>query len=32
MTNWSGKPDIHSPDVIASNGKLHERALAILKE
>ncbi len=32
MTAWDNKPDIHRPDVIASNGKLHEAVLAILHE
>ena len=31
FTNWKGERDIHCPDVIASNGKLHETALAILQ-
>ncbi|HLW65035.1 MAG TPA: inositol monophosphatase family protein [Gemmataceae bacterium] len=31
FTNWKGERDIHSPDVIASNGKLHDVALAILQ-
>lgn len=30
MTAWDGKPDIHRPDVIASNGKLHDAVLAVL--
>jgi histidinol-phosphatase len=30
MTAWDGKPDIFRPDVIASNGRLHDAALAIL--
>ncbi|HYT91722.1 MAG TPA: inositol monophosphatase family protein [Gemmataceae bacterium] len=30
MTAWDGKPDIHRPDVIASNGKLHDTILAFL--
>jgi fructose-1,6-bisphosphatase/inositol monophosphatase family enzyme len=32
MTDWTGKPDIFRPDVIASNGRLHETALRILNE
>ncbi|HYV37234.1 MAG TPA: inositol monophosphatase family protein [Gemmataceae bacterium] len=28
---WDGRPDIHRPDVLASNGKLHEAALHILQ-
>ena len=31
FSDWSGKPSIHSPDVLVSNGKLHEEALAILR-
>lgn len=30
MTAWSGKFDLHAPDVVASNGKLHDEVLAIL--
>jgi histidinol-phosphatase len=30
FTNWAGTPTIHSPDVVASNGKLHTTTLAIL--
>ncbi|MCI0683613.1 MAG: histidinol phosphate phosphatase [Gemmataceae bacterium] len=30
MTAWDGKPDIDRPDVLASNGLLHDAALAIL--
>jgi histidinol-phosphatase len=30
MTAWDGKPDIHRPDVIATNGKLHDTVLAFL--
>lgn len=32
MTNWAGVRDINSPDVIATNGKLHQRVLEILKD
>jgi histidinol-phosphatase len=32
FTNWADEPDIHSPDVIASNGKLHAEALDILRK
>ncbi len=32
MTAWDGKIDIEKPDVLASNGLLHEAALRILKE
>jgi len=31
LTNWSNEPTIHRPDVIASNGKVHEEALAVLE-
>lgn len=30
MTDWTGKRTIHRPDVIASNGKVHESAIQIL--
>jgi histidinol-phosphatase len=30
MTSWDGTPDIWRPDVIASNGRLHDAALAVL--
>ena len=30
ITAWDGKPDIDRPDVVASNGLLHDAALAIL--
>jgi histidinol-phosphatase len=30
MTDWDGKRDVFRPDVIASNGKLHDMTLAIL--
>jgi histidinol-phosphatase len=30
FTNWDGGSSIHKPDVIASNGKLHDEALRIL--
>jgi histidinol-phosphatase len=30
FTDWSGKVTIHSPDVLISNGKLHDEVLAIL--
>jgi histidinol-phosphatase len=32
MTTWEGKVDLHAPDVIASNGKLHAQVLAIVNE
>ena len=31
FSNWSGAANIHSPDVLVSNGKLHDEALAILR-
>lgn len=31
-TDWDGKPTIHRPDVLASNGKLHDEALALLRK
>lgn len=30
MTDWQGQPDIHHPDVVASNGLLHDKVLQIL--
>ncbi len=30
FSNWDGKIDLYAPDVIASNGKLHDEVLAIL--
>jgi histidinol-phosphatase len=30
FTDWSGTPNIHRPDVIATNGKQHREVLAIL--
>jgi histidinol-phosphatase len=30
FTDWSGTPTIHTPDVIASNGKIHDDVRAIL--
>ena len=32
MTDWDGVPNVHRPDVIASNSRLHERALAVLRK
>ena len=32
FTDWDGTPTIHRPDVLASNGKVHAAALALLKE
>jgi histidinol-phosphatase len=31
FSDWSGRPSIHSPDVLISNGQLHDEALAILQ-
>jgi histidinol-phosphatase len=31
FSDWSGQPSIHTPDVLVSNGKLHDEALAILR-
>jgi histidinol-phosphatase len=31
FSDWGGRTTIHSPDVLVSNGKLHEDALAILR-
>jgi histidinol-phosphatase len=30
FTDWQGRPTIHQPDVLASNGRLHDEALRIL--
>jgi histidinol-phosphatase len=32
FTDWSGMPTIYRPDVLASNGKVHREALAILNK
>jgi histidinol-phosphatase len=32
FTDWNGKPTIHTPDCVASNGLLHDAVLAILRE
>jgi histidinol-phosphatase len=29
-SDWDGKPDVYRPDVLVSNGKLHDEALRIL--
>lgn len=29
-SDWTGRPDIHRPDVLVSNGKLHQTVLAML--
>jgi histidinol-phosphatase len=31
FSDWNGRRTIHSPDVLISNGKLHEEVLAILR-
>jgi histidinol-phosphatase len=31
FTDWTGTPTIHTPDVIASNGRVHDAVLAILR-
>lgn len=31
FTDWDGNPTIYRPDILASNGKLHEEALALLR-
>jgi histidinol-phosphatase len=31
FTDWDGNPTIHRPDVLASNGRLHEEARRIMK-
>jgi histidinol-phosphatase len=31
FSDWDGTPSIHRPDVLVSNGKLHEEALRILR-
>ena len=31
FSDWEGNPSIHRPDVIASNGKVHEAALGLLR-
>jgi histidinol-phosphatase len=30
FTDWSGTPTIHTPDVLATNGKVHAETLAVL--
>ena len=30
-SDWDGRPDIRRPDVVVSNGKVHEAALAVLR-
>ena len=31
FTDWTGTPTIHTPDVLATNGTLHDEVLAILR-
>jgi histidinol-phosphatase len=31
FSDWDGTPSIHKPDVIVSNGKLHDQVLSILR-
>jgi histidinol-phosphatase len=31
FSDWSGQPNIHRPDVLVSNARLHDEALAILQ-
>jgi histidinol-phosphatase len=31
-SDWDGNPDVHRPDVVVSNGRLHEAALRELRE
>jgi histidinol-phosphatase len=31
FTDWNGTPTIHTPDVVASNGRVHDAVLAILR-
>jgi histidinol-phosphatase len=30
FSDWDGRPDVHRPDVLVSNGRLHDTALRIL--
>jgi histidinol-phosphatase len=32
LTDWQGRPNIHHPDVVASNGRLHEQVLRLLAQ
>lgn len=32
FTDWAGTPTIHTPDVLATNGKLHADVLAVLRQ
>jgi histidinol-phosphatase len=32
FSNWDGGADIHRPDVVISNGKVHEEVLAVLRD
>ncbi len=31
FSDWDGNPDVHRPDVLATNGKLHDPTLAVLR-
>ena len=31
FTDWTGTPTIHTPDVLATNGKLHQQVLTVLR-
>ena len=31
FTDWNNTPTIHTPDVVASNGRVHDEVLAILR-
>jgi histidinol-phosphatase len=31
FSDWDGQPDVHRPDIVVSNGKLHEATLAALR-
>jgi histidinol-phosphatase len=31
FTDWNGRPTIHTPDCVASNGRTHDAVLAILR-
>jgi histidinol-phosphatase len=32
FSNWNGGFDLYAPDVIASNGKLHARAIEVMSK
>jgi histidinol-phosphatase len=31
FSDWDGNPDVHRPDVVASNGKVHDQVLRVLR-